>query len=72
MNDRELCEMFGTTLEEVDADAERYEKGDLSGMRSGVPIEGRPQGKMKSAALKHFDSELAAIDCMPPAPTVRP
>ena len=27
MDDRELCEMFGTTLEEVEADAEKYERG---------------------------------------------
>lgn len=62
MNDRELCEIFGTTLEEVEADVEKYEKGDLSGMRFGAPIEGRPQGKMKTATFKLFDFELAAID----------
>ena len=62
MNDRELCEKFGTTLEEVEADVELYEKGDFSGMRFGKPIDGRPQPKMKSTSFKLFDFELAAID----------
>ena len=46
MNDKELCEMFDTTLEEVDADAEKYEKGDFSGMSFGAPVEGRPIDKI--------------------------
>lgn len=62
MNDRELCEKFGTTLEEVETDVELYEKGDLSGMRFGKPIDGKPQPKMKSTSFKLFDFELAAID----------
>lgn len=62
MNDRELCEMFGTTLEEVEADVEKYEKGDFSDMRFGEAIDGRPQAKMKTTSFKLFDFELAAID----------
>ncbi len=62
MNDKELCEKFGTTLEEVEADAELYEKGDFSEMSFGAPIDGRPQAKMKSTSFKLFDFELAAID----------
>ncbi len=62
MNDMELCEMFGTTLDEVGADAERYETGDLSGMEFGAPIDGRPQEKMRTTSFKLFDFELAAID----------
>ena len=61
MNDRELCEMFGTTLEEMEADAEKYEKGDFSDMRFGEAIDGRPQAKMKTTSFKLFDFELAAI-----------
>lgn len=45
MNDKELCETFGTTLEEVEADAEKYEKDDLSGMTFSTPIDGRPQAQ---------------------------
>lgn len=41
--DTELCERFGTTLEEVEADVELYEKGDFSKMRFGEAIEGRPR-----------------------------
>ena len=62
MNDRELCEMFGTTLEEMEADVEKYEKGDFSDMRFGEAIDGRPQAKMKTTSFKLFDFELAAID----------
>ena len=62
MNDRELCEMFGTTLEEVEADVEKYEKGDFSDMRFGEAIDGRPQAKMKTTSFKLFDFELTAID----------
>lgn len=62
MNDKELCEMFGTTLNEVEADVAKYEKGDFSNMEFGAPIEGKPQPKMKSTSFKLFDFELAAID----------
>lgn len=62
MNDRELCKMFGTTLEEVEADVEKYESGDLSDFDFSSPIEGRPTAKMKTTSLKLFDFELAAID----------
>ena len=62
MNDRALCEMFGTTLEEVEVDVEKYEKGDFSDMRFGEAIDGRPQAKMKTTSFKLFDFELAAID----------
>ena len=62
MNDKELCEMFGTTLEEVQVDVKKYENGDSSEMTFGTPIEGRPQPKMKTTSFKLFDFELAAID----------
>lgn len=62
MSDRDLCRMFGTTLEEVEADARKYEAGDLSGMRFGAPIDGKPGAKMKASSIKFFDFELAAID----------
>ncbi len=62
MNDKELCKKFGTTLEEIEADVELYEKGDFSNMKFGTPIEGKPQPKMKSTSFKLFDFELEAID----------
>lgn len=62
MSDRELCEMFGTTLEEVEADVDRYERGDFSGFVFGEPVDGRPGAKMRSSSVKFFDFELAAID----------
>lgn len=62
MTDRELCEMFGTTLEDVEADATKYESGDLSGFEFGSPMEGRPTAKAKTTSIKLYDFELAAID----------
>ena len=40
--DEALCARFGTSLGEVDADADLYERGDLDGMRFGDPVDGRP------------------------------
>ena len=62
MSDKDLCEAFGTTLEEVQADVEFYEKGDFSKMAFGEPVEGRPKSKMKTTSFKLFDFELSAID----------
>ena len=45
MNDKELCEMFGTTLEEVQADVKKYENGDFSEMTFGAPVEGKTTTK---------------------------
>lgn len=62
MNDKELCELFGTTLEEVIEDVENYEKGKFDEMKFASPIDGRPQLIMKTTSFKLFDFELAAID----------
>lgn len=62
MNDRGLCEMFGTTLEEVEADVEKYESGDFSDFDFSAPVEGKPTSKLKTTSIKLFDFELAAID----------
>ena len=40
MNDSELCKMFGTTVEQVESDCEKYESGDFSGWEFGKPIDG--------------------------------
>lgn len=62
MNDEELCKMFGTTIEQVEADVERYESGDLSTFDFSAPIEGKPAAKMKTTSVKLYDFELTAID----------
>ncbi|WP_165047221.1 MULTISPECIES: CopG family transcriptional regulator [unclassified Adlercreutzia] len=62
MSDRDLCEMFGTTLEEVEADAEKHESGDFSSFDFGKPIDGRPTAKMRTTSLKLYDFQLKAID----------
>lgn len=45
MIDKELCEKFGTTLEEVEADTELYEGGDFSNVQFGSPVDGKPRPK---------------------------
>lgn len=40
LDDAGLCELFGTTLKEVEADVERYERGDFSGIAFSEPVEG--------------------------------
>ena len=60
--DDRLCEAFGVTPEEVEADALRYEADDLGGMEFGTPIQGRPEPRMRTSSVKFYDFELAAID----------
>ena len=62
MNDKELCEKFGTSIDEVEADVEEFENGEWDGFEFGVPVEGRPKPQMKTTSLKFYDFELAAID----------
>lgn len=66
MNDEELCKMFGTTLEQVEADARVIESGDLSGWEFGEPTDGFPaaelKGELKQTSVKLYDYELKAID----------
>lgn len=62
MNDSELCKMFGTTIEQVESDCEKYESGDFSGWEFGKPIDGRPKAAMKTTSLKFSETELTAID----------
>ena len=52
MNDKELCKSFGTTIEAVEDDVKKYEKGDLSEFQFGDPIEGRIRGTV-SCGEKH-------------------
>ena len=62
MSDRELCEAFGTTLDDVEADVNAFESGAWEGFRFGKPIDGKPEAKMRTTSLKFYDFELAAID----------
>ena len=57
MNDRELCEVLGTTPGEAEADAEKYEAGDLSGMKSGSPIDVSPQEEQEGMRDEYDFSE---------------
>lgn len=54
MNDSELCKMFGTTVEQVEVDCERYESGDFSGWEFGKPINGRPKAPMNTTNDKTY------------------
>lgn len=47
MKDKELCETFGTTLEDVERDAEWYESGDFFKSDFSAPILGRPGARTK-------------------------
>ena len=64
MNDRELCEMFGTTLEDVEREVAALEAGDLSAFDFSRTMVGRPMvaEKMGSFSLKIPRSRIAAID----------
>lgn len=61
-HDSELCKMFGTTVEQVESDCEKYESGDFSGWEFGKPIDGRPKAAMRTTSLKFSETELTAID----------
>lgn len=54
MNDSELCKMFGTTVEQVESDCEKYESGDFSGWELGKPIDGRPKAPMNTTNDKTY------------------
>lgn len=51
MSDKKLCEMFGTTLEEVESDVEKFENGDWEGFEFSKPIVGIPVVKEKMAMV---------------------
>ena len=63
MNDRELCELFGTTLEEVEADVAKYESGDFSDFDFSRAIMGRPMSeeRLKMISAPVGESRIAAI-----------
>ena len=62
MSDKELCEAFGTTIDEVESDVDAFENGTWEGFKFGKPVDGKPETKMRTTSLKFYDFELAAVD----------
>ena len=64
MNDQELCELFGTTLEAVEQDAEAIEAGDFSAFDFSQAMLGRPmeEEKMDTISLKVPHSRVVAME----------
>ncbi len=63
MNDRELCEMFGTTLENVESEVAKVESGDYSDFDFSKVIIGRPlvKEKMETISTPVPESRIAAM-----------
>ena len=62
MSDKELCEAFGTTIDEVESDVDAFETGTWEDFKFGNPVDGKPEAKMRTTSIKFYDFELAAID----------
>ena len=64
MNDQELCESFGITLEEVQREIDAVESGDLSRYDFSKTIPGRPQDhdKMRNISAPVQASRIAAMN----------
>lgn len=63
MNDKELCEMFGTTVEDVESVVAKVESGDYSDFDFGKAIDGRPmqRERMQMVSAPIGESRIAAI-----------
>ncbi len=63
MNDRELCEMFGTSLEDVEREVSKVEAGDYSDFDFSKAIMGRPmvKEKMEMVSAPVAESRVAAM-----------
>ncbi len=64
MNDKQLCEEFNITLEEVEQIVSKVESGDLSDFDVSKVIEGRPleQEPMETISLKIPSSRVKAVN----------
>ena len=51
MNDRELCDLFGTTIEDVEREVAKVELGDYSDFDFSKVIMGRPLAKEKMETI---------------------
>lgn len=63
MNDKELCEMFGTTLEDVERDVAKVEAGDYSSFDFTRVIMGSPmqEERLKMISAPVGESRIAAM-----------
>lgn len=63
MNDRELCEMFDLTLEEVEREVDKIEAGDYSDWDFSRAMMGSPmrEEKMKMISAPVGESRIAAM-----------
>lgn len=64
MNDKELCKIFGLTIEDIEQEIAAVESGDLTAFDFGRATIGRPMSddKMDSISLKIPRSRITAID----------
>lgn len=62
VSDEELCKYLGIAPEKPEAELEKYEKGDFSGMSFGPVTYGRPDSEMIAVTVEFPDTLLAAID----------
>lgn len=64
MNDKELCEMFGTTLEDVERDIAKVEAGDYSAYDFSRVMMGSPMQheKMSMVSAPVAESRIAAME----------
>ena len=63
MNDRELCELFGTTIEDVEREVDKVESGDYSSFDFSKVTMGRPlvKEKMETISTPVPASRVAAM-----------
>lgn len=63
MSDRELCEMFGTTIEDVEREVDKVEAGDFSGFDFSRVMMGSPmrEERLKMISAPVGESRIAAI-----------
>lgn len=63
MNDRELCEMFGITLEEAEREVDKIEAGDYSDWDFSCAMMGSPmrEEKMRMISAPVGESRIAAM-----------
>lgn len=63
MNDKELCEMFGITLDDVEREVEKVEKGDYSSWDFSRAMMGSPMQheRMEMVSAPVGESRIAAM-----------
>jgi sugar phosphate isomerase/epimerase len=61
MSDKELCEAFGTTIDEVESDVDAFENGTWEGFKFGNPVDGKPEAVCIGAGWVDYPGFLAAL-----------